>query len=304
MKSKFRIETDSLGEVRVPSSAYWGAQTQRAIENFPISGLRFPRRFIRALGLLKKACAQVNLDTRRLDRRRAAAIIRAAEEVAEGRWDDQFPLDIFQTGSGTSTNMNANEVIANRAIELLGGELGSKRPVHPNDDVNRSQSSNDTFPTAMHIAAVQELRGRLFPAVRRLRDTLDDKARAFVDVVGDLNPVHSDREYAAHTVFKVPIVPGIFTAGLVSAVIGTELPGPGSIYLSQTLKFLKPVKAGETITARVEVVEVLPEKSRVRLWTVCVNQDGDDVLSGEAWVLVPRAATTNGHGRTALASVA
>ncbi|MGH7268029.1 MAG: class II fumarate hydratase, partial [Candidatus Rokuibacteriota bacterium] len=180
---KTRTETDTMGAVEVPAEKYWGAQTQRSLEQFRIGGERFPRELIRAFGLLKKACALVNRQLGLLPEDVAGAIVQAADEVIAGTLDDHFPLVVWQTGSGTQTNMNANEVIANRAIELLGGRLGSKKPVHPNDHVNRSQSSNDTFPTAMHIAAVERIRGRLVPAVRGLRDTLDAKARAFADVV-------------------------------------------------------------------------------------------------------------------------
>jgi fumarate hydratase class II len=178
-----RTERDTMGAIEVPADRYWGAQTQRSLEHFRIGGDRFPRALIRALGILKKACALVNQDLGLLPPEKAKAIVQAADEVIAGTLDEHFPLVVWQTGSGTQTNMNANEVIANRAIELLGGRLGSKTPIHPNDDVNRSQSSNDTFPTAMHIAAVEELRGRLFPAVRRLRDTLDGKAAAHRDLV-------------------------------------------------------------------------------------------------------------------------
>jgi fumarate hydratase class II len=171
-----------MGPVEVPADHYWGAQTQRSLHHFRIGSERFPREMIRAFGILKKACALVNRDLGLLRDDKARAIATAADEVIEGRLDDNFPLVVWQTGSGTQTNMNANEVIANRATELLGGALGS-RLVHPNDDVNRSQSSNDTFPTAMHIAAVEQLRGRLFPAVRRLRDTLARKADGYRDIV-------------------------------------------------------------------------------------------------------------------------
>jgi fumarate hydratase class II len=177
-----RTERDTMGPVEVPADRYWGAQTQRSLQHFRIGGERFPREMIRAFGVLKKACALVNRDLGLLPDDKARAVVAAADEVIEGRLDDHFPLVVWQTGSGTQTNMNANEVIANRAIEILGGKLGS-RLVHPNDDVNRSQSSNDTFPTAMHIAAVEQLRGRLFPAIRRLRDTLARKADAYQDVV-------------------------------------------------------------------------------------------------------------------------
>jgi fumarate hydratase class II len=178
-----RIEKDTMGSIEVPADRYWGAQTQRSLENFRIGRERFPREMIHAFGILKKACALVNRDLGLLPDDRAQAIVRAADEVIAGHLDAHFPLSVWQTGSGTQTNMNANEVIANRAIELLGGQLGSQRPIHPNDDVNRSQSSNDTFPTAMHIAAVEEIDGRLLPTVGRLRDTLWAKAREFGDVV-------------------------------------------------------------------------------------------------------------------------
>ncbi len=180
--ANFRIERDSLGEVRVPADALYGAQTQRAVENFPVSGIRFPRIFIRALGLIKGAAAEVNRDLGLLDERLAEAIIQAAEEVAEGRWDEHFPLDIFQTGSGTSTNMNANEVIANRATQILGGELGSKL-VHPNDHVNMCQSSNDVIPTAIHVSAYLAVHETLLPGLRHLQETLERRAAELDDVV-------------------------------------------------------------------------------------------------------------------------
>jgi fumarate hydratase class II len=177
-----RTERDTMGPVEVPADRYWGAQTERSLQHFKIGGERFPREMIRAFGILKKACALVNADLGLLKEDTARAIVQAADEVISGRVDDHFPLVVWQTGSGTQTNMNANEVIANRATEILGGKLGA-RLVHPNDDVNRSQSSNDTFPTAMHIAAVEQIRGRLFPAVQRLRGTLARKADAYRDVV-------------------------------------------------------------------------------------------------------------------------
>jgi len=177
-----RTERDTMGPIEVPVDRYWGAQTQRSLQHFRIGSERFPREMIRAFGILKKACALVNRDLGLLPDDKARAIVAAADEVIDGRLDDHFPLVVWQTGSGTQTNMNVNEVIANRATELLGGTLG-QRLVHPNDDVNRSQSSNDTFPTAMHIAAVEQLRDRLFPAVRRLRATLAAKSAAYQDVV-------------------------------------------------------------------------------------------------------------------------
>nr|WP_328823509.1 class II fumarate hydratase [Metallococcus carri] len=180
-----RTETDSMGEVQVPSDAYWGAQTQRSLGNFDIGRDTFVwgRPMIRALGILKKAAAQANSELDQLPKDVADLIVRAADEVIAGDLDDQFPLVVFQTGSGTQSNMNANEVISNRAIELAGGERGSKKPVHPNDHVNRGQSSNDTFPTAMHIAVALDLVERLLPAVDVLRKTLHDKAITYTDVV-------------------------------------------------------------------------------------------------------------------------
>ena len=181
--SEIRVETDTMGEVRVPAGAHYGAQTQRAVENFPISGIRFPRAFLRALGLVKAAAAEVNRELGLLNPRYADAILRAAREVAEGRWDDQFPLDIFQTGSGTSTNMNANEVISSRANELLGGGLGDRKPVRPNDEVNKSQSSNDVIPTAIHLATLNGLHHDLLPALETLAGALEAKAEEFRDVL-------------------------------------------------------------------------------------------------------------------------
>ena len=179
----YRIETDSMGEIRVPADKYWGAQTQRSIENFKIGGDKFPKEMIRALGILKKAAAMTNQELELLSADKADLIIRAANEVIDGKLDAHFPLVIWQTGSGTQTNMNANEVISNRAIELSSGVMGSKRPIHPNDDVNKAQSSNDTFPTAMHIAAVEEIYRRLIPMVKKLRDALQEKETEFKDII-------------------------------------------------------------------------------------------------------------------------
>src|SRR5246127_1410064 len=183
--NEFRIEEDALGDVHVPAEHLWGAQTQRSHLNFPIRVQRFRwgRPVIRALGILKKCAALANGQLGQLPKEKVDLIVRAAEEVIDGRWEDEFPLVVFQTGSGTQTNMNANEVIANRAIQLAGGVIGSKKPIHPNDDVNHSQSSNDTFPTTMHIATVEELENVLTPAIRALRDTLDAKSKAFSGVV-------------------------------------------------------------------------------------------------------------------------
>jgi fumarate hydratase, class II len=185
MAEEFRTEKDVLGPVKVPADRLWGAQTERSLENFRIGRDRFvwTRPVIRALGVLKKCAAQANAELGVLAPEKAELIVRASQEVIAGKLDAEFPLVVWQTGSGTQSNMNANEVIANRAIQLAGGKIGSKQPIHPNDDVNRSQSSNDTFPTAMHIAAVQELQDRLLPAVGQLRDTLAAKARQYEGVV-------------------------------------------------------------------------------------------------------------------------
>ena len=180
---EYRIEKDTMGEMQVPAEKYYGAQTARSLQNFKIGGDRFPRELIRALGILKKSAAQTNAELGRLEQDKAALIAQAADEVIEGTLDDHFPLVVWQTGSGTQTNMNSNEVIANRAIEIAGGELGSKDPIHPNDDVNRGQSSNDTFPTAMHIAGAEQIARHLLPRIEALRDTLREKSEAFMDVV-------------------------------------------------------------------------------------------------------------------------
>jgi len=181
--SNVREESDSMGPIEVPAEHYWGAQTERSLHHFAIGTETMPLAVIRAFGLLKLASARVNHELGMLDDERAALIEQAAGEVVDGSLDAEFPLRVWQTGSGTQTNMNVNEVISNRAIELAGGERGSKDPVHPNDHVNMSQSSNDTFPTAMHIAAVLEITGRLAPSVKRLRDALDAKAAAFAEIV-------------------------------------------------------------------------------------------------------------------------
>jgi len=200
-----RIERDSMGEVQVPADAYYGASTQRAVDNFPISDLRFGKRFIWALGLIKGSAAEMNKSMGNVDAEKADAIIAAAREIMDGRYDDQFVVDIFQTGSGTSTNMNANEVLANRATEILGGELGSKL-VHPNDHVNSGQSSNDVIPTAMHVAAVAAIEEDLIPALTNLSASLDAKAVEFDDVLKsgrthlqDATPVRLGQEFSGYS---------------------------------------------------------------------------------------------------------
>ena len=183
MSVSTRTESDSMGAIEVEADKYWGAQTQRSLIHFDIGEDKMPPELIRAFGVLKKAAALVNRDLGKLDEEKTRLIVEAADEVISGRLNDQFPLRIWQTGSGTQTNMNANEVISNRAIQLAGGTMGTKKPVHPNDHVNMSQSSNDTFPTAMHIAAAEQVERKLIPAVEELRAALDGKARAFADVV-------------------------------------------------------------------------------------------------------------------------
>jgi fumarate hydratase class II len=202
----YRIETDSMGDLRVPADRYYGAQTARSLINFKIGDDRFPREMIRALGILKKAAAETNEGLGLLPSDKAALIKQAADEVIDGKLDEDFPLVVWQTGSGTQTNMNCNEVIANRAIELFGGEKGSKHPVHPNDDVNMGQSSNDTFPTAMHIAAGEQLNHRLMPAVTKLKGTLQSKSDDYQDIIKigrthlmDAVPLTLGQEFSGYT---------------------------------------------------------------------------------------------------------
>jgi len=200
-----RVESDSLGEVEVPRDALFGAQTSRALDNFPVSDLRKPRRFIEALGAIKLEAANVNHELGLLDEEIKDAIVQAGEEIVEGRHDESFVVDVFQTGSGTSTNMNANEVISNRANQILGGELGTKEPVHPNDHVNLGQSSNDVMPTAIHLAALIEIKEDLLPALHKLRGALEDKSREFDDVVKvgrthlqDATPIRLGQEFTGY----------------------------------------------------------------------------------------------------------
>ncbi len=180
---EFRIETDTMGEMKVPVDKYYGAQTARSLMNFKIGGERFPAEMIRALGIVKKAAAITNNELGALPKDKLDLIVKAADEVIEGKLNDHFPLVVWQTGSGTQTNMNANEVISNRAIEMAGGVMGSKKPIHPNDDVNKAQSTNDAFPTSIHVAAVEEIHRRLIPMVTKLRDSLDAKAKEFKDII-------------------------------------------------------------------------------------------------------------------------
>jgi fumarate hydratase class II len=233
-----RIESDSMGKIEVPSNKYWGAQTQRSIQNFPIGVDRFKWQFpiIRSLGILKKAAALANAELGEIPQDIAAAIEAAANAVITGELNDQFPLVVFQTGSGTQSNMNANEVISNRAIEIMGGTMGSKSPVHPNDHVNRGQSSNDTFPTAMHIAVVTELLQTLLPSVTSLRDTLDEKATLFANTVKtgrthlqDATPITLGQEigsWVAQIDYSVESLLGVLD-GLYDLAIGGTAVGTG-----------------------------------------------------------------------------
>ena len=183
METEFRVEQDSMGQIEVPSDRYWGAQTQRSVQNFKIGGERFPREMIWALGIVKQSVAEVNRDLGLLTPDETEVIRQATQEVIDGKLDDHFPLVVWQTGSGTQTNMNVNEVVANRAIEILGGVLGSKKPIHPNDHVNKSQSTNDSFPTAIHLAVVDRIEHHLKPMVTRLRESLADKSDEFAEIV-------------------------------------------------------------------------------------------------------------------------
>jgi fumarate hydratase class II len=234
-----RIERDSMGEVSVPDDAYYGASTQRAVDNFPISDLRFGRRFVWALGLIKGSAAEMNKSMGNVDVEKADAIVAAAEELMAGKFDDQFVVDIFQTGSGTSTNMNANEVLANRATEILGGEFGSKL-VHPNDHINAGQSSNDVIPTAMHVAAVAAMEEDLLPALRNLKLSLDAKAIEFDDVLKsgrthlqDATPVRLGQEFAGYAaqvdkaVGRVEkVLPELLELALGGTAVGTGINAP------------------------------------------------------------------------------
>ena len=234
--AKTRMESDSMGEIEVPADVYWGAQTQRSLHHFNIGSDVMPREVIRALGILKKAAAIVNFDLGKLSAEKKDLIVKAADEVIEGKLDAHFPLRVWQSGAGTQTNMNANEVISNRAIEMAGGEMGSKTPVHPNDDVNKSQSSNDTFPTAMYIAAAERLTA-LIPEVQKVYDAIDAKAKAFADVVKigrthlqDATPLTVGQEFGGwanlvqRDIERLQLVlPGLFDLAIGGTAVGTGL---------------------------------------------------------------------------------
>ncbi|WP_016754797.1 class II fumarate hydratase [Leptospira santarosai] len=234
---KTRIETDSMGEIAVDDSKYWGAQTERSLHHFHIGNDRFPREMIRALGILKKSAAIVNTELGLLAEEKKKLIVQAADEVISGKLDEHFPLSVWQTGSGTQTNMNSNEVISNRAIEIAGGVKGSKKPIHPNDDVNKAQSSNDTFPTAMHIAAAEQLNHKLIPALVQLRDTFGKKADEFQDIIKigrthlqDATPLTLGQEFSgyvqqlSYNIARVKsVLPAVYRLALGGTAVGTGL---------------------------------------------------------------------------------
>ena len=232
-----RIESDSFGELEVPADKYWGCQTQRSLKNFPIGWEKQPVAIVRGLGAIKQAAAQVNMAQGKLNPELGEAIVKAASEVVEGKFDDHFPLVVWQTGSGTQSNMNANEVISNRAIEILGGELGTKTPVHPNDHVNMSQSSNDTFPTAMHIAVATTARDVLLPGLRKLHEALDAKAKSFESIIKigrthtqDATPLTLGQEFGGYA-YQVEqgikrveaVLPNIYALAQGGTAVGTGL---------------------------------------------------------------------------------
>lgn len=234
---KTRIEKDSMGEIEVPADVYWGAQSARSLIHFDIGTEKMPREVIRAMGILKKAAALVNAELGVLAQDKADLIVKAADEVIEGKLDAHFPLSIWQTGSGTQSNMNTNEVISNRAIEMAGGVMGSKKPIHPNDDVNKSQSSNDTFPTAMNIAAAEELNKRLLPAIAILRNTLKKKSDEFMNIIKsgrthlmDAVPITLGQEFSGYVqmldnaIERINLVlPGLYQLALGGTAVGTGL---------------------------------------------------------------------------------
>ena len=273
----YRIETDSLGEVKVPASAYYGAQTQRAVENFPISSRRMTREFVRAMGIIKCAAAEANMSLGLLDQKIGKAIVQAAKEVVDGKFDHEFVVDVYQTGSGTSTNMNANEIIANRAIELLGGKIGSKIPIHPNDHVNKGQSSNDVIPSAIHISALEGIEKDLLPALNHLHEALATKAKQFHKVLKigrthlqDAVPIRLGQEfsgYASQIEHDIRRVKGLRRhfreLALGGTAVGTGLNAPKAFAplaikeISELtgIHFLRAKNPFEAIAARDAVVE-------------------------------------------------
>jgi len=280
MSSATRVESDSMGRIEVRADRYWGAQTERSLHHFAIGHDRMPLAMVHALGLLKKAAALVNQKLGLLDNRRAELIVRAADEVIAGTLDDHFPLSVWQTGSGTQTNMNVNEVIANRAIELAGGRLGSKDPIHPNDHVNMSQSSNDTFPTAMHIAAALELTRRLVPSVRALREALAAKAREFDDIVKigrthlqDAVPLTLGQEFSGYvaqldaSLARIDAtLPGLLALAIGGTAVGTGLNAPAGF--------------GEAVAAKLAELTGLPFTSAPNKFAALAAHDDLVMASG------------------------
>jgi fumarate hydratase class II len=273
MAGSVRNESDSMGTVQVPVDRYWGAQTQRSLHHFSIGEDVIPVEVIRAFGILKKAAALVNAESGRLPKEKADLIVRAADEVIDGTLDDHFPLFVWQTGSGTQSNMNANEVISNRAIELAGGEMGSKKPIHPNDDVNMSQSSNDTFPTAMHIAATRAVHDRLLPAVTELRDSLAKKADEFADIVKigrthlqDAVPLTLGQEFSGYVAQLdadleriQATLPGICELAIGGTAVGTGLNAPADF--------------GEKAAAKIAELTELPFTSAPNKFAALASHD-------------------------------
>ncbi|MCP9221969.1 class II fumarate hydratase [Erythrobacter sp. LQ02-29] len=275
-----RSETDSMGAIEVPAGRLWGAQTQRSKENFRIGADRIPPPLIHALGIIKEAAARANESLGGLDSRRADAIAEAARAVAEGELDDEFPLVVYQTGSGTQTNMNANEVIANRASEALGGTRGAKDPVHPNDHVNMSQSSNDTFPTALHIAAALEVTGQLIPALARLRDDLASKAEQWDDIVKigrthtqDATPLTLGQEFSGYAaqvgegIERIELaLPGIYALAQGGTAVGTGLNAPKGF--------------AESVAERIAETTGLPFRTAPNKFAMLAGQDALLFLHG------------------------
>jgi fumarate hydratase class II len=255
---KFRTETDSFGPIEVASDRYWGAQAQRSLGNFKIGWEKQPLSVVRALGVVKRAAAEANMELKRLDPKLGAAIVDAAQEVIDGKLNDHFPLVVWQTGSGTQSNMNANEVISNRAIEMLGGTMGSKKPVHPNDHVNMSQSSNDTYPTAMHVACAERIVHDLIPALKKLHKALDKKAKKFANIIKigrthtqDATPLTLGQEF------------GGYAAQVASAISRIELTLPGLYELAQGGTAVgtglnAPVGFAEKVAKRIAKITKLP----------------------------------------------
>ena len=299
---EYRIEKDTLGEVRVPSDRYWGAQTQRSLQNFRIGGQRMPVEVIRAFALLKKAAAETNVELTDFPADKAEIIGRVCDEILAGELDEHFPLVVWQTGSGTQSNMNVNEVISNRAIELLGGELGSKTPIHPNDDVNKSQSSNDTFPTAMHIAATIALVEHTIPQLERLQQALDAKAGEFMDIVKigrthlmDATPLTLGQEFSG---YATQLKKGVETVrnslehlrelALGGTAVGTGLNAPAgfAVRVAQVLAgmtghpFVSAENKFESLSAHDAVVEASGALKRVAVSLLAVANNVRLLASG------------------------